>query len=116
VAAWVYILECRDGSFYVGCTTKIDQRIGQHQAGTYGGYTATRRPVEVRYVAEFQTIHDAIDWERRLKRWTRAKKQAVIEGHWEALPSLSLSRWRREDDVSGSVRPSTRPPEAGYSG
>ena len=96
MASWVYILECSDGSFYVGCTTNIDQRIGQHRAGTFEGYTSTRLPVEVVYVAEFQSLYDAIDWERRLKRWTRAKKQAVIDGRWGDLPSLSLSRWRRE--------------------
>ena len=109
MAVWTYILRCSDGSYYVGCTTNIDQRIGQHQAGTCGGYTATRRPIEVRHVAEFQSLHDAIDWERRLKRWSRAKKQAVIDGRWDALPSLSLSRWRREAEEM--ERPSTPGPD-----
>ena len=96
MASWVYILQCRDNSYYVGCTTNIDTRIGQHRAGTFEGYTSTRLPVEVVYVAEFQSLHDAIDWERRLKRWRRAKKEAVIAGRWGELPSLSLSRWRRD--------------------
>jgi predicted GIY-YIG superfamily endonuclease len=95
MASWVYILECRDGSYYTGCTTDIDTRIAQHRAGTHEGYTSARLPVEVVYVCEFQSLHDAIDCERRLKRWTRAKKEAVIAGRFEALPSLSLSRWRR---------------------
>jgi predicted GIY-YIG superfamily endonuclease len=96
MAAWVYILECRDGSYYTGCTTDIDARIAAHRAGSFEGYTATRLPIEVRYVAEFQTVHEAIDWERKLKRWTPAKKEAVMDGRWEQLPSLALSRWRRE--------------------
>jgi putative endonuclease len=96
MAAWVYILECADGSFYTGCTTNIDNRIGQHQAGEIEGYTATRLPVRVVHVTEFQTIHDAIDVERQIKRWSRAKKQALIDGRFAELPGLSLSRWRRE--------------------
>lgn len=95
MAAWVYILECADGSFYTGCTTHIDQRIAQHQSGECGGYTSTRLPVDVVHVTEFQTVLDAIDAERKIKRWTRAKKLALIEGRFSDLPGLSLSRWRR---------------------
>jgi putative endonuclease len=95
MAAWVYILECADGSYYTGCTTHLDQRIAQHHAGTFLGYTSSRLPVTVVYIAEFQVIHDAIDWERKVKRWSRAKKRAVIAGRFEDLPALSVSRWRR---------------------
>jgi putative endonuclease len=51
--------------------------------------------VAVVYIAEFQVIHDAIDWERKVKRWSRAKKQAVIARRFEDLPAFSVSRWRR---------------------
>ena len=95
MASWVYILECADGSYYTGCTTNLDQRIAQHRAGTFQGYTSSRLPVAVVYIAEFQVIHDAIDWERKVKRWSRSKKQAVIAGRFEDLPALSVSRWRR---------------------
>ena len=47
MASWAYMLRCRDGSFYAGCTTSLDQRIGQHHAGEQNGYTAARRPVEL---------------------------------------------------------------------
>ena len=44
--AFLYILRCADGSFYVGITrTALELRIAQHNAGTFGGYTATRLPV-----------------------------------------------------------------------
>ena len=91
MAAFVYILRCRDGSYYTGCTTKLDLRIAQHKAGTYAGYTAARLPVECVWNAEFQNIYDAIDFERRLKRWSRVKKEAVIRGEWDHLPELSRS-------------------------
>jgi predicted GIY-YIG superfamily endonuclease len=89
MAAWTYILRCADGSFYVGCTTNIDQRLGEHQAGIFGGYTASRRPVEMIWAEEFPSIDDAIAVERQLKRWSRAKKQALVRGDFEALRTLA---------------------------
>jgi len=92
MAAWVYILKCRDGSYYTGCTTNLEQRIAQHKAGTFSGYTSTRLPLECVWCGEFQSIHDAIDYERKLKRWSRAKKEAVINGDWDSLPVLARNR------------------------
>ncbi len=83
------MLRCRDGSYYVGATTNLEQRLGQHRGGTFSGYTATRLPVEMVWAAEFDTIHDAIANERRMKRWSRAKKEAFIEGDWARLRALS---------------------------
>lgn len=94
MVAWVYILRCRDGSFYVGCTTNLDQRFGEHQAGLHEGYTAARRPLTMVWADEFQTVHDAIDAERQIKGWSRAKKIALIEGRWNDLPVLSRNRQR----------------------
>jgi putative endonuclease len=89
MASFVYILKCADDSYYIGCTTNLDQRIGEHQAGINPGYTATRLPVECVYAVEFQTIHDAIACERQMKRWSRLKKEAVIRGDWDSLPGLA---------------------------
>lgn len=87
--SWVYILRCADRSYYTGCTTDLDQRLGEHQAGETPSYTSNRLPVELVYAAEFQTIDDAIAAERRIKGWSRAKKEAMIEGRWDDLPALS---------------------------
>jgi predicted GIY-YIG superfamily endonuclease len=89
MAAWAYMLRCSDGSYYVGCTTNLDQRIGQHQGGDADGYTARRRPVELVWAEEFQSIDQAITIERRLKGWSRLKKEAVIRGDFDSLPRLS---------------------------
>ena len=96
MAAWTYILRCSDGSYYVGCTTDIDQRLGQHMDGTFGGYTASRRPVEMAWAEEFPDVDQAITVERQLKGWSRAKKEALIRGDFEGLPGLSGSRFRRD--------------------
>jgi len=86
--AWVYILECSDKSYYVGCTSNLRQRIAQHSAGLYGGYTAACRPVKLLWLSESRDIRDAIEAERRLKKWTRAKKEALMEGKFELLSEL----------------------------
>jgi predicted GIY-YIG superfamily endonuclease len=94
MASWAYMLRCADGSFYVGCTTDLDTRIGQHVAGATGGYTAARLPVELVWAEEFQHIDDAIAVERQIKGWSRVKKLALIVGDFAAISSLA-SRARR---------------------
>ncbi|CCD98557.1 GIY-YIG nuclease family protein [Bradyrhizobium sp. STM 3809] len=100
--AYVYILLCADGRLYVGTTrTSLELRIAQHNDGSFGGYTLTQRPVKLVYAQWFERITDAIESERRLKRWSRAKKDALIRGDLDALRSLSA---RRTDFERGSVR------------
>ena len=88
--AFVYMLRCRDGSFYVGSTrATLEQRVAEHNAGHHGGYTSTRLPVELVYAQEFIQITDAIAAERQLKGWRREKKEALIRGDGEALRRLA---------------------------
>jgi putative endonuclease len=93
--AFLYILRCADGSFYIGTTrTALEIRIAQHNAGTLGGYTATRRPVTLAFSQWFDRITDAIENERKLKKWSRAKKEAFMRGDFTALKELSARRSR----------------------
>jgi putative endonuclease len=93
--AYLYILRCADGSYYVGTTRKsLEERIGEHNAGLLGGYTATRRPVTLVFSQHFETITDVIAAERQVKRWSRAKKEAMIKGEWNRLPELAKRRRR----------------------
>ena len=91
-SAWVYILRCSDGSYYTGKTQNLELRIAQHQNGTYRGYTYKRRPVLVVYVQSFPTYIEAIQAERQIKGWSRAKKEALIRGDYELLHDLSVCR------------------------
>lgn len=97
MGAHVYILRCRDGSYYVGLTRHdwLETRIGEHQQGTYHGYTAARRPVTLVWSEHYDRIVDAIEMERRLKGWGRRKKEALISGDYDALPDLSRRRGGR---------------------
>jgi putative endonuclease len=63
--------------------------VAEHNAGSYDGWTAKRRPVSLVFAQEFETIADALAAERKLKGWGRAKKEALICGDCEALPALS---------------------------
>jgi predicted GIY-YIG superfamily endonuclease len=88
--AFVYILRCRNGAYYTGSTrASLEQRVADHSAGRYDGYTARRRPVELVFAQEFERIEDAIAAERRIKGWSRAKKEALIAGDIERLRELS---------------------------
>src|SRR5690349_14814891 len=91
--AFLYILRCADGSYYIGTTrTSLEIRIAEHNAGTFGGYTATRRSVTLVFSQWFERITDAIENERKLKKWSRAKKQAFIRGDFVALRALAARR------------------------
>jgi len=90
--AWLYILKCADGSYYTGSTNNLSLRLAQHQAGEGGDYTRRRLPVELVYVQEFPSEHEAFLRERQVKGWSRAKKEALIRGDFEALVELSKSR------------------------
>lgn len=90
---WVYMLRCADGSYYVGSARySLDRRLGEHQSGDYGGYTSTRRPVELVWFADFQSVTDAIACERQLKGWSRAKKEALIRGDFAEIARLARRR------------------------
>jgi putative endonuclease len=85
LAFWVYILQCADGRFYTGQTDNLELRIGQHQTGGHCDFTSRRRPVALAWAQEFPTRIEAIEAERRIKPWSRAKKMALIRGDWVAL-------------------------------
>jgi len=88
--AHVYILRCADGHYYVGTARDgLEHRVAEHNAGTFGGYTSTRRPVRLVYSEHFESITDAIAAERRIKGWSRAKKECLIVGDWERLRALA---------------------------
>jgi len=94
--AWVYILLFADGSYYVGSTTdEPDIRASKHNEGVYGGYTSLRRLVKLVFQQDFADISQAQAFEYQVKRWSRAKKEALIRGDWAALPALSKRRGGR---------------------
>ena len=88
--AYLYIVRCSDGSFYTGTTrTTVEMRIAQHNNGTFAGFTRTRLPVTLAFAQWFDRITDAIENERKVKGWSRAKKEALIRGDFASLHDLA---------------------------
>ena len=89
---FTYLLQCNDGSYYAGHTEHLDLRLAQHRTGALGGYTAKRLPVKLVSSQEFPTREEAFNVERRIKGWSRAKKDALIAGDWERVSRLARNR------------------------
>lgn len=89
MGAFVYILLCADKSYYVGSTRgdafALDRRLSEHRQGMGGDYTKRRLPVALAWNQYFDRIVDAIFWERKIKGWSRAKKEALIRGDWDSV-------------------------------
>ena len=99
---WVYILKCADDSYYVGSHRGPDPAIreAEHNDGLDRyAYTYARRPVRLAWSEEFEDPTQAVAFERKLKGWSRAKKEAVINGEWKLLPDLSRRRSRPVDET-----------------
>lgn len=85
---YLYILNCADNSLYVGTTTNLDRRLEEHSAGKGGFYTRGRLPVSLLYQEKHPDRSTAEKREAQLKRWTRAKKLALITGDKALLKRL----------------------------
>jgi putative endonuclease len=87
---WLYIIECSDHSFYTGVTNNLERRIFEHNEGIIPDcYTHNRRPVKLVYSEEFSNHLDAINREKQVKGWGRAKKKALIRNDFKKLKELS---------------------------
>ena len=92
--SYVYILKCSDKSYYTGVTSNLAQRIYQHQVGFYPDcYTSNKRPLELVFYCEFTDINLAIITEKQIKKWSRAKKEALINDDFDALVNLAKKKF-----------------------
>lgn len=101
--AWMYILECSDGSYYVGSTKCLERRLLEHKQGVGANYTSKRLPIELVYCEEYERINDAFYREKQVQGWRRAKRQALINGNAELLPALAKKVFDRTKikDING---------------
>jgi predicted GIY-YIG superfamily endonuclease len=98
---WTYLLRCSDGSYYAGHTDNLEGRLWQHQQGVGCEWTKRRRPVQLVWHAEAPTREEALAFERRIKGWTRVKKEALIRGDWEEIGRLARPPSERPSTSSG---------------
>ena len=89
MSGFMYILECSDGSFYIGSTKDIEKRLVKHQEGKGANHTKKRLPVKLVYVEEYLRIDTAFYREKQVQGWRREKKDTLIKGELEKLPGLA---------------------------
>ena len=89
MTAYMYILLCVDNTYYTGSTIDLTFRLWQHNEGLGSNYTKDRLPVELIYHEEFKRIEDAFNREKQIQKWSRKKKEALIEKNIERLKMLS---------------------------
>jgi predicted GIY-YIG superfamily endonuclease len=87
-----YLLRCSDGTFYAGSCQPLADRVATHNRGEGAAWTANRRPIELAYSESFPTRAEAVARERQLKRWSHAKKAALVAGDRERLRALAKRR------------------------
>ena len=90
----VYILLCFDDTYYVGVTNNMERRLREHQTSLNNeSYTSSRLPVFLVCEITFTDIMEAIVYEKKIKRWSKAKKKALIDKQYELLPELSKKKF-----------------------
>jgi putative endonuclease len=114
--ATIYILRCADGSYYTGITRRsVEERVSEHAQGLIKGcYTERRLPVELVFSEYYERVDEAIAAERRIKGWSRAKKEALMRGDFAALSVLAKRQTKLqkpETDSSSFETGSSSPPQ-----
>ena len=87
---YVYIVKCNDGSYYTGHTNDLEKRLAEHASGNYAidSYIASRLPIECVFSEACATRTEAFEAERKIKGWSRKKKEALISGGWQAVKRI----------------------------
>jgi putative endonuclease len=115
--ASIYILPCADGSYYTGITRRsVEERVSEHaQALIKGCDTEGRLPVELIFSEHYERFDEAVGAERRIKRWSRAKKEAYMRGDFAPLSDLAKRKERASDPSSFETPPLAAPQDEGFS-
>ena len=89
---WVYILQTADGALYIGQTSNVGERLRKHRYRLGSKFTSDHLSPRLVFGEGPMSLNEAVARERQLKRWSRAKKEALIRGDYHALKPLSRSR------------------------
>lgn len=92
---YMYILECSNGKYYVGSTQDLKRRIREHQNGEGANFTSKFLPVKLVYFEAHERVEQAFLREKQVQGWSRKKKEALVFGAEQDLPSLSSNRRER---------------------
>ncbi|ANW95161.1 excinuclease ABC subunit C [Wenyingzhuangia fucanilytica] len=91
---YVYILHCSDNTYYTGITNNLNKRIEEHQSGkNFNSYTSRRLPVQLMFYCTFTNVEVAISKEKQIKKWSKAKKEALINNQFDKLPNFARKKF-----------------------
>jgi len=91
VRYYVYILLCYDKSYYTGLTDDLGRRLMEHEEGKYPDcYTYRRRPIQLMYFETIVLLDDALKRGEQIKKWSRAKKKALIQSNYDFSTALEV--------------------------
>ena len=90
----MYILKCSDNTYYTGSTKDLSRRLKEHQSGEGANHRKKHLPVELVYYEEFDRIDHAFYREKQVQKWSRKKKEALIESRKEELPLLAKKEFQ----------------------
>ena len=97
---YTYIVASRSHNLYTGMTSEIEARIWQHKNGVFEGYSKTYKCTRLVWFERHNDVYIAIAREKQIKRWSRAKKLALIEQENPAWVDLS-ERWSKPTKLFG---------------
>jgi predicted GIY-YIG superfamily endonuclease len=101
----IYILKCRDRTYYTGLTKDLEARLREQQTGAQlDAYTYSRRPVKLVWNEVIKSYEEAFQWEHQIKGWSRAKKEALIRGDIEAIHEIVKTERRKRDNIKRPPR------------
>lgn len=92
MSSWFYILRLNSGQLYCGATSDLDRRLEDHKNGNACRTTKLDPFDRLVFQEEFDSFTKARKREAQVKKWTRAKKEALITGDIQQLKALSISR------------------------
>ncbi len=93
--SYVYIFKCSENTYYTGLTSDLTKRIEEHYSGKYkNSYTNSRKPLKLVFHAEFTNINLAIEKEKQIKKWSKKKKEALINNQYERLTNLAKKKFK----------------------
>ena len=92
----MYLLHCANNTYYTGSTKDLERRLAQHQNAEGANYTKKHAPVELVYYETYSRIDHAFEREHQVKKWSRAKKEALINDFPEKLETVTTIKWDKK--------------------
>lgn len=106
---YMYILLCGNGNYYTGSTVDLDRRLQLHQSGEGANFTKKHLPVKLMYYEEFERIDEAFYREKQVQGWSRAKKEALMNGDKNKLHEFAECKIETASRFGYAQRTARRP-------